>query len=161
MFENLRPITRLLTLLALGVQLGCSNTPYELVSVSGVVTLNGEPLSDATVSFEPNGAGKELVGPGSMGTTDEQGAYELETYKNESGAVVGFHTVRISTFKSEFKDFKNSDDLEIVSKERVPWQYNLNTQLTFEVPTEGTEGANFELTGEAPQLNNRLGRRRK
>lgn len=153
MCEKLIPITKLLILLALGFQVGCGSSPYELATVSGVVRLNGEPLQDATVTFEPRGLGKELVGPGSIGTTDEQGVFELKTFKNERGAVVGPHKVRISTFKSEFKDLRSSDDLEIVSQERVPWQYNLNTQLNFEVPPEGTEGADFSLTGKPPQFN--------
>ena len=128
---------------------GCSRGPYELASVSGVVTLYGEPLANATVSFSPHGEeGKEIVGPGSVGTTDETGHYQLRTFKDESGAVVGRHTVRISTYKSKFKDIKNSDAVEVVSIEHVPWHYNRFTKLTFEVPSGGTDEADFVLTAE-------------
>lgn len=130
--------------------LGCGDYPYDLAPVSGVVTLYGKPLQNATVSFEPiGGQGKPIVGPGSMGTTDDDGRYQLQTFKKESGAVVGTHTVRISTFQSKFKDLKNSDDIEIVSVEHVPWHYNRNTQLTFEVPADGTSEADFKLTADS------------
>ncbi len=141
----------LFSTLTLVVVAGCSQGPYEVAPVSGVVTLNGEPLADATVSFAPHGGGKEVVGPGSSGVTDSSGRYELQTFKDEEGAVVGTHTVRISTFKSTFEDLRNSDALKIVSPEYVPVIYNRNTNLTFEVPSRGTDEANFDLTGEPPR----------
>ncbi len=116
-----------------------------MAPVSGVVTLGGEPLANATVSFAPQGDGFDVAGPGSSGTTDESGEYELRTFKDDRGAVVGSHTVRISTFQSKFKDLKTSDALEIVSPEYVPPQYNRNTKLKFDVPASGTDKANFML----------------
>lgn len=127
---------------------GCGGGPYELAPVSGVVTLYGNPLANATVSFSPRGEGKDIVGPGSMGTTDAEGRFTLRTFKDERGAVVGNHTVRISTFKSKFKDIRTSDDVEVVSIEHVPWHYNRNTKLSFQVPSGGTDEANFVLTAE-------------
>ncbi len=128
--------------------LGCNQNAYDLAPVSGVVTLYGEPLRNATVSFEPRGGSgdSEIVGPGSLGATDDQGRYSLETFTGEQGATVGPHTVRISTFKSRFKDIKNSDDVEVVSIEHVPWHYNRNTILTFDVPPGGAKDADFVLT---------------
>lgn len=127
---------------------GCGKAPYELAPVSGVVTLYGEPLANATVSFEPNGNNRDesIVGPGSVGTTDENGRYELRTFKQESGAVVGNHLVRISTYKSEFEDIKQSDKIKVISVEHVPWHYNRNSGLTCDVPAGGTDEANFALT---------------
>lgn len=127
---------------------GCHQGPYEVAPVSGKVTLSGQPLANATVIFEPRGGGEtEIVGPGSMGTTDSEGEYRLTTFKDERGAVVGTHRVRVTTFKSQYKDIQNSDDTIVVSKERVPRRYNRDTQLTFEVPSGGTDEANFELEG--------------
>ena len=128
---------------------GCNSKPYELARVSGVVTLYGEPLRNATVSFEPKGGGgKSIVGPGSLGTTDDEGRYELRTFKKERGAVVGNHTVRISTYRSKFKDLSTSDEVEVITIEHVPWHYNRNTILTFDVPSGGTDEADFVLTAE-------------
>lgn len=140
---------------------GCSNADYDLAPVSGIVTLYGEPLVNATVSFEPQGGqDKAVVGPGSIGETDEAGRYALETFRDEYGAVVGRHTVRISTYKSRFKDIRNSDEIEVVSIEHVPWHYNRNTELTFEVPASGTEEANFALTAESANSAGRSSKRR-
>ena len=144
----LRQITLGALFAALMIPCGCSQGPYELAPVSGVVTLYGEPLVNATVSFIPRGNGREIVGPGSIGTTDEEGRYSLTTFKDESGAVVGPHTVRISTYKSKFKDIKNSDDIEVISIEHVPWHYNRNTQLSMEVPSGGTHEADFVLVAD-------------
>ena len=128
---------------------GCNQRSYDVVPVSGSVTLYGEPLANATVSFEPKHAGEEgVVGPGSLGETDYDGNFTLRTHKGDRGAVVGRHTVRISTYKSKFTDFENSDEIEVVSIEHVPWHYNRNTQLEFDVPSEGTKEANFVLTAE-------------
>ncbi|MCA9234419.1 MAG: hypothetical protein KDA44_03060 [Planctomycetales bacterium] len=135
---------------------GCADSPYELAPVSGAVTLNGEPLANATVSYEPRGGPeRSIVGPGSVGTTDAEGRYTLSTFKDEPGAVVGQHTVRISTFKSQFKDIKNSDAVEVVSEERVPWRYNRSTELVATVATGGTDQADFELTGAPPRKGRR------
>ena len=148
MKQSFGQMRRLAYFVVLLLFIGCNQGPYELAPVSGVVTLYGEPLVNATVSFEPRADGREIVGPGSVGKTDNEGKYELLTFKDERGAVVGKHTVRISTYKSKFKDLKNSDAVEVVSIEHVPWHYNRNTQLTFEVPSGGTEEADFTLTAE-------------
>lgn len=142
-------LSSVLFLLVVVALVGCGNAAYDLAPVSGVVTLYGEPLVNATVSFEPQrNSGKSVVGPGSVGTTDDEGRYQLETFKQETGAVVGMHTVRISTYKSRFEDIKNSDKIEVVSIEHVPWHYNRNTELSFEVTADGTDEANFVLTAE-------------
>lgn len=143
-----KPVTAvsgLVVLLCIG---GCNEGPYELAPISGTVTLYGQPLANATVSFMPRGEGRDIVGPGSVGTTDAEGNYTLRTFKEEHGAVVGNHTVRISTYKSRFKDIKNSDKLEVVSIEHVPWHYNRNTKLSFNVPSGGTDEADFVLTAD-------------
>ena len=126
---------------------GCGHGLYDVAPVSGTVTLYGEPLKNATVSFEPQaGSDQEIVGPGSSGQTDDSGRYKLTTFRGERGAVVGQHKVRISTYESRFKDLENSNEIEVLSIEHVPWQYNRNTILTFEVPSGGTSGADFDLT---------------
>ena len=88
--------------------IGCGHGLYDVAPVSGTVTLYGEPLKNATVSFEPQaGSDQEIVGPGSSGQTDDSGRYKLTTFRGERGAVVGQHKVRISTYESRFKDLEN------------------------------------------------------
>jgi len=124
---------------------GCSGGP-KFVPVSGTVTLDGKPLANALVAFNPAApAGKiEAAGPGSMAVTDDQGHYVLKVIGTDSrtaGAVVGEHRVRISTADIS----PESGDVAVRPKERVPAKYNTHTTLTFPVPPGGTDAANFDL----------------
>lgn len=93
-------------LLAFGLTMsGCSSSDFKpkLSPVTGVITLNDKPLSDVTVTFEPQlsgSAGKEasIVGRSSIAVTDSTGKYELVYNDGKSkGAVVGDHIVRIAS----------------------------------------------------------------
>src|SRR5206468_11403323 len=66
--------------------------------VSGVVTLDGKPLANAHVVFQPEAtSGKTNVGTGSYGVTDSNGAYTLRVADSDrAGAVVGKHRVEIN-----------------------------------------------------------------
>lgn len=80
---------------------GCGNGE-EYVPVSGTVLLNGEPLPDAKLIFEPIGS-ESGVAPGkpSYGRTDKTGHYTLTCpIAKEEGAAVGEHRVRIVTMKA-------------------------------------------------------------
>lgn len=124
---------------------GCSGNPYEIAPVSGRITLDGDPVAKAIVSFEPVGEGDKLrLGPGSFGVTDAEGRYTLETVDRRSGAVVGEHRVTISTFRAA----PDRSKMEVVRKEEIPARYNDESELTFVVPPEGSENADFELVSE-------------
>lgn len=143
------PVTgSLLGGLASALLLGCGGQ-FQTADVSGVVTLDGEALSNASLFFQPQRRGSDpLVGPPSIGVTDEQGRYSLSTADGESGAVVGNHVVSISTFESRMVDPQNSDRVEVVSKERVPAEYRSPSQLRFTVPSDGSDAADFQLTSQ-------------
>ena len=121
----MRPAPRLVCLLACLLVAGCSGGPDdqpELGTVHGKVTLDGKPLSEASVTFQPEN------GRPSTAVTDAEGNYEL-TYINQQGAAVGKHTVRIS--KSEVK--RDGQGEIISAKERLPAQYNKHSSLTKQV----------------------------
>lgn len=127
-----------------GVALGCvDDKPYELAPVRGKVTLDGEVIEGAVVSFQPRSTGSFNVGPGSTGKCDKTGFFELTTIKREPGAVVGKHRVRIYSANHELKN--SHDDSEVASKELVPEIYNYRSTLEFEVPLKGSDEANFSL----------------
>jgi hypothetical protein len=66
----------------------------KVVSVSGTVTHNGQPVSGIVVSFVPDATTETGV---STGETDENGKYTLTVVKTgSSGAVVGKHKVWVS-----------------------------------------------------------------
>ncbi|WP_339743638.1 carboxypeptidase-like regulatory domain-containing protein [uncultured Rubinisphaera sp.] len=114
---------------------GCS-TPSpdqpELGTVSGIVTLDEQPLPNVLVSFTPE------TGPASYATTGEDGRYELIYLDNHKGAVIGKHTVTITTPTDaptgpEYKD-------------PIPEKYNSNTTLTVEVSEGDNPYTDFALS---------------
>lgn len=123
---------------------GCGGHDYPIAPVEGVVTLDGEPLADAQVGFEPIRAARQAeAGFGSYGQTDAQGHYRLESLHGDQGAVVGKHRVSISTMRAEEGP---NGEIKIVEPERVPERYQAADALTFEVPEGGTSEADFALT---------------
>jgi hypothetical protein len=136
---------------------GCGDDPFEIAPVSGKVTLNGEPLADARISFQPISGGSD-VGPGSAATTDAQGHYTLTTHDGQRGATVGGHRVRISTLKMSADPSKDDAGFLIrmsrpdgvLIPEKVPAKYSRDSPLTFTVPPGGTSAADFDLSGEPP-----------
>src|SRR5690348_11061114 len=67
---------------------GCSSGP-KLAEVNGTVRLNGKPLADIMVEFNPDAA----TGARSTGATDENGRYTLICDDQRPGAIVGPHRV--------------------------------------------------------------------
>lgn len=111
---------------------GCGGGPNDqpvVHPVHGVVTLDGQPLANALVYFAPE------KGPSSAGVTDSSGKYELHDKTGLNGAVVGTHTVTIST------DLDGSRKKE---NEKVPPQYNTKTTLSA-VVKEGDNTHDFPL----------------
>ena len=129
---------------------GCSEgtKPYKTAPVSGTITLDGQPLSSAHVTFMPipNPQGGSQSGPEAAGDTDADGRYSLKTVFGDVGASVGKNRVMITTRKTEL-DPSNPDRSREVAKERVPMKYfTEQAPLMFDVPTGGSNGADFELT---------------
>lgn len=85
---------QLQSLVLLGVTLclvGCgSGDRPDLGQVRGTVTLDGEPLPEAYVTFIQRGFRP------STGVTDANGNYELKYLRDASGASVGTNLVRIN-----------------------------------------------------------------
>ena len=149
-----RPMLAVVCTLLLLVAVGCGQSEFNLVPVSGVVTLDGEPLPEARVAFEPmstSGGDPLAIGPGSYGETDATGRYELVSIDDDPGAVVGTHRVRISTYLAELDPSRTKQN--VLSAEKIPAHYRGQQSLQFQVPAGGTEAANFALatkpTGEA------------
>jgi len=135
-------LVRLGAIVPLCLLFGCFGSE-KIVPVSGLVTLDGEPLTGAVVGFEPIAQDGDLeAGYGSYAKTDDQGRYALRSLKNEEGALVGQHRVSVSTVMG--REGPNGEILGL-TKERVPSRYNNDTQLVIEVPAGGTDQANLEL----------------
>jgi hypothetical protein len=112
----------------------------EVVPVSGRVTLDGKPLPNAVVTFQPlskKGAQQPAV-TGSVGRTDADGRFALRVVSPEQpGAMIGPHTVTISTASAE-------SHTKAVSSAPLPKAYR-DGSLHFEVPPNGTSAADFNI----------------
>lgn len=128
-------VTILLALTVLGC--GGSDGP-ELGQVEGTIKLDGEPLKNANVIFQPE------KGRPSTGTTDEDGHYELQYTQDKQGAVVGKHTVKITTFREADPDAEDASK-KAGAPERIPAKYNVNSELTADVAAGSNDPKDFEL----------------
>ena len=85
-----------LALILIAIFTGCCGRRVDLppiADVSGIVTLDGAPLPNASVQFIPDAA-KGTQGAPAVGFTDATGKYELVTATVE-GAIVGHHQIRV------------------------------------------------------------------
>jgi hypothetical protein len=121
---------------------GCGG-PANVGVVTGVVTLDGQPLEDARVTFQPR------EGSPSAGTTDASGRYELRYTRSVKGAVVGEHEVSISTFRPGNPDAEPRIERQ---PERVAARYNHKTELQAVVrPGKNQVDFALESSGKVPQ----------
>lgn len=133
--SSVRPGSVLFMLLGFA---GCwgSDAP-ELADVWGTVTLDGKPLPNAALEFQP----QDGTGTYSSAMTDENGYYELIYSRTDDGAMIGTHSVSITT-SLMLRD--RGDGISGRAPELVPPRYNRETELTAVVERGGTE-INFDL----------------
>lgn len=121
---------------------GCSQgKSYSVVPVSGRITLDGEPLAGARITFQPTGVDP---GPGSFGTTDAEGRFSLETMEDtkREGAVPGTHHVQISTVV--VGESAGEEDAAPQAGKVLPTKYT-DGSLSYDVPQGGTTTADFDI----------------
>jgi hypothetical protein len=112
--------------------------------VSGTVKLNGKTFPNAHVTFEPF-AQQGKRGPSSSGTTGADGRYTLTTIDGEKGAVVGKHRVSIISAASLPGPGASSDEDDPKRpKEVFPPKYNTQSDITREVPPDGSDTMDFD-----------------
>ena len=81
----------LLVLPCVALLMGCGPDYPDCVPVSGKVTFEGEPVTQGTITFYPDG------GRAAMGEIQPDGTYVLTTFEPGDGAVPGRHTVTIKS----------------------------------------------------------------
>ncbi len=113
------------------LSVGCGDSG--IGQVHGVVTLDGERLSNAVIEFYP-----QAGGAASAGRTDANGQYQIHRGRQGLGAVVGLHKVQIWT--SVGIDVEDGP----TPKERIPSKYNSSTELTAQVAS-GSNAIDFDL----------------
>jgi hypothetical protein len=76
---------------------GCNRTDRPATfPVHGKVTYRGKPVADASVTFLAPGASRVAVG-----NTDESGSFQLSTFEQNDGAIVGTHEVTVKKYEHE------------------------------------------------------------
>lgn len=108
-----------------------------LGSVTGTVTMDGQPLPNVWVMFNPT------AGRTAMARTDENGEYELQYLEGTEGANLGTHSVVIQTYaEDELYELQEASGKPV--KEPIPARYNSKTMLKAEVK-EGNNVIDFPL----------------
>lgn len=117
---------------------GCQKTDQPpLGTVHGLVTLDGQPLTNAIVYFSPDGGGRV-----SQDMTDSKGEFDLVYIGSTLGAKTGPHSVRITT---AYDGFDQASGQTVERPEVVPKRYNgTQTELKAEVKP-GRNTINFDL----------------
>jgi hypothetical protein len=121
---------------------GCGADGPELGLVSGRVTLDGQPLADARIEFQPTASG----GSPSYGRTDAQGKFTLHFRRDQPGAMLGEHLVRVSTERQLSSEDPGGP---ATIPERVPSRFNSQTELKRTVEPEDNQFT-IELDGALP-----------
>ncbi len=116
---------------------GGAETP-DLGSVSGTILLDGKPLADAAVEFTP------VSGRGSVATTDASGKYTLRYTTDIDGAVLGPHTVRITTGRPATGG--EGGETKPAAPERIPPKFNSATDIKEEVKA-GPNTFDYDIKG--------------
>ncbi|MGL4512667.1 MAG: hypothetical protein ACRCT8_06210 [Lacipirellulaceae bacterium] len=76
---------------------GCSKSEIPVARVHGTVTVEGKPLAGGRIMLAPQPAGGNInPGKPAYGRLDAEGRYEVSTFAERDGAVVGTHLVTIS-----------------------------------------------------------------
>ncbi|TWT36470.1 hypothetical protein KOR34_13760 [Posidoniimonas corsicana] len=78
-----------LTLIAFTFAIGCGGREFETAAASGVVTLDGKPVTSGSVVFTPE------QGWPAQGELDAEGRFVLSTFEDADGAIVGEHRVAV------------------------------------------------------------------
>lgn len=126
-------------------------------TVTGTVTMDGQPLPNAQVTFTPTAGGQTAIGK-----TNSSGKYELYR-RDERGTPAGSYEVRVTTIQepgtatssdiaSDSEDYlsqvagdSSRGSTKPSTKETIPARYNTQTTLSFDVEG-GTNQIDLELT---------------
>lgn len=146
----MKKLAFLVMICSFAVSLGCGGSGEEgpeILPVTGVITLDSEPLADADVTFFPVG---ETLGIGGFGRTDSEGKFELQYNRGGMGAPAGEYRVQVSQRVMPDGSPVPADDdtppIESPAVEKLPRKYSDpdNSQLKATV-TESETPIKFEL----------------
>ena len=119
---------------------GCGSGGVRRVEVSGEVTLDGQPLDNASVLFSPTGKGP------SAGGKIEAGTFRIERSR---GPRPGPYRVEITAYRPTGQrvvaDPSMPDEMVDVTKQIIPACYNQQSELEVELSADGENHLAFHL----------------
>ena len=89
------PLPAAMIMLMVALEAGCGPSRPALLPAEGVVTLDGEPLANAALVFQPKAGGR----PASA-RTDANGRFKMGTYTPQDGVLPGEHAVTVVAIES-------------------------------------------------------------
>lgn len=134
MVRLLHCLKNLLVLVPCIAFLGCAEKFH---SVSGIVTIDGKPLDNGSITIVPASGGSPAYGG-----TNDQGEFSLET-NNKSGVRAGTYKVTLQKFATPKKNSKIQDDegrkgnFDAIPKSAIPERFNSakDSPLSITVPS--------------------------
>jgi hypothetical protein len=121
---------------------GCGGAdPLGRQAISGTVTLNGQPVDNGAIAFEPLdlqkgvGSGANIVG----------GKYSIP---QQQGLTPGKYLVRISSAdrsQAEPVEEMPGEAPKMMAKERIPAHWNLKSEQQIEVTADGDHVYDFDI----------------
>jgi hypothetical protein len=122
---------------------GCNKTDPSLVPVAGTITLNDQPMANATVTFIPKDG---TPGFGGVGKTDAAGKYHLRGSRDDAAGIPpGEYRVvigkRLMPDGSEVPANDNTPPINSPAKESLPAAYSSMAASTLSATVRHDEGA--------------------
>lgn len=134
---------RPLIVVAIALAGGCADEadPYGRLALSGKVTFEGQPLDQGLIDFLP------AESPGGAGARARvrDGKYSIPSHE---GVVPGAYRVVITSAEpvmSETPDGSPGHALPLPGKERIPPEFNTESQHTIEATTYGDNHFDFTI----------------
>ena len=123
---------------------GCGRSHGGRKEIKGTVKLKGEPVDDGMIDFIPLSGNEETK----SGAQILKGAYKIPA---EFGLLPGRYRVSISAGDGRTRANANPDEppgptgANIVSKDRIPKEYNIESTQEVEVTEKGPNVFNYDI----------------
>jgi len=123
---------------------GCKSGPDlpPTVPVEGILTLDGQPVAEATIIFIADQGVYNATG-----TTDSEGKFEMSAFQEKKGVVVGSYKVEMNKTIVEPRPGGREGESDVNLKLGLPTRYNTFTTsgITINVTDAGQKDVKFEL----------------
>jgi hypothetical protein len=133
-----------LTAVWIAAAIGCSDKPA-VAPASGKVLYNGQPVPYGNVMFQP------AKGQPAGAAIQPDGTFRLSTFSEFDGAIIGPHKVSVACYSSQRPSEKTKKAVgeATLGESLLPSRYAYFDQsgLTAEIPAEGTDSLQFDLSG--------------